>query len=395
MVTQCTACLIWFKVTREQLHAAHGLVRCSACNTVFNALATLRHDMPEGAVLGGTTSAVREDSASDSGTLPSPETEEADSAGGDVPVPNGERGVDREQEPAGAAAGDEVGEPENSGPLRMEPYLGMPPDEAAPESGPAFESGAASEPDAAEEPEVPIPVREEFNELDLYMASALGEEELREAEAGGYVETGSPDPDEEPSPAQAQPAPAAGDYPGPGSGEEFPPEGAEAGAPGSETPPPFAVERGKRRPRRLWGLVLGLAAMLLAVQIVYAQRDALGRIFGLPRSAPMLSQYAITGATLDAAQQPGALVLKGALLNRGRRAQPLPLIRVTLTNRYGDTVGARILSPGQYGVGQKPLLQAHQRVMFHVKLADPGSSAVGFSLVLCKHHGHSILCQDS
>jgi len=395
MVTQCTACLIWFKVTREQLHAAHGLVRCSACNTVFNALATLRHDMPEGAVLGGSTSAVREEIASDSGTLPSTGFEETDFAGEEEPGPNGGWRANREQEPAEDVAADELEEPGNSGPLRMEPYLGMPPDEARPEPEPPPEMEAESEHDTAEEPDEPVPVREEFNELDLYMASALGEEDLREVAAGGHGETGSPGPNEEPSPAQEQPAAAGGDYTEPGSGEEFALQGAEAEALGSETPPGFAVERGKRWQRRIWGSVLGLAVMLLAAQIVYAQRDALGRMFGLPRSVPMLSQYAITGATLDAAQQPGALVLKGSLLNDGRRAQPLPLIRVALTNRYGDTVGARILSPSQYGAGQKPLLQAHQRAMFHVKLADPGSSAVGFSLVLCKHHGHSILCQDS
>ncbi|HYW77829.1 MAG TPA: zinc-ribbon and DUF3426 domain-containing protein [Gammaproteobacteria bacterium] len=392
MVTQCTACLIWFKVTREQLHAAHGLVRCSACNTVFNALATLRHDMPEGAVLGGSTSAVREETASDSGMPSARESGASEIDGNEEPEP-GEQPEEQDRE--SGRSGDDWQEPGDGGLQRIEPYLGMPPDESALES--ERRSGLEVEPEQSlpEEFDSRVSTREEFNELDLYMASALDEEDLQEVVSGARDETESPEFDEGPPPAQEEPIDAGGDHLEPETREEFARQDLDGETHDNETPPGFALERGKRWQRRIWGLVLGLAALALAGQIVYAQRDALGRMFGLPRSEPMLNQYAITGATLDAARQPGALVLKGVLVNHGSRGQPMPLIRVTLTDRYGDTVGARILSPGQYGAGGKSLLQAHQRFMFHVKLADPGSSAVGFSLVLCKHHGHSILCQDS
>lgn len=48
MYTQCTICRTWFRVEREQLHVARGMVRCGECGTVFNSLATLRHALPDG-----------------------------------------------------------------------------------------------------------------------------------------------------------------------------------------------------------------------------------------------------------------------------------------------------------------------------------------------------------
>ncbi len=44
MYTQCPECHTVFRVKAEQLEIAHGKVRCSHCNTVFNALETLKQD---------------------------------------------------------------------------------------------------------------------------------------------------------------------------------------------------------------------------------------------------------------------------------------------------------------------------------------------------------------
>jgi len=261
------------------------------------------------------------------------------------------------------------------------------------EAEPPPESASDVEPDILRAADSQTSNQEGLEELDLYMASALGEESIEQPGSEAQDEaTGLESSDWPPPPIDDEWEAGVSDTEQEAD-EAFAQQSAVEEGGASESV--LALERGRPRQRRLWGLVVGLASLALAAQIVYAQRDSLGRMFGLPRSEPMLHQYAISGATLNAARQPGALVLKGALVNQGSRSQPFPLIRVTLTNRYGDTVGARILSPRQYGAGQKTLLQAHQHFMFHVKLADPGSSAVGFSLVLCKHRGHSILCQDS
>jgi len=253
-------CRTWFRVSREQLRAAHGLVRCSRCGTVFNALATLRDRVP-----------------------------------------------------AEAAATED------------EPH-------------------AEAEPD-------------------------------RETE----------------------------------DGDESPKGGAET-EPAGEVPP-ILREVPARPPRRWpWTLALVLAALVLAGELVNGARApllaspvtgpplaTLYRAFGAnPAPRVTLSRYAIAHASLDAlARENGALLLHGKLRNRAAHAQPFPLVSVTLTDRFGKAVGARIIAPAEYGAQAGKTLGAHGTFRFHVKLADPGVRAVGFSLTLCKRRNGRVLCQSS
>ncbi|MGA7965114.1 MAG: DUF3426 domain-containing protein [Gammaproteobacteria bacterium] len=284
MVTQCTACQVWFKVTREQLHAAHGLVRCSACGTVFNALATLRHGRP------------------DTDFSPDDVSPPADEAGDEVPA---------EPPPVGVAS--ETQEPR-----------------------PRFDDFRSEVFEVEGESGTPLSEPAEKSTVDAEIPSL-------------------PESLQNPSPHRL------------------------------------------RIQSRLWFTVLALALAALAGQIVYARRTSLAGLLGVTGGqAIALDRYTIADATLDGApREPGVLVLSGKLLNRADRTQPLPLLRVTLTDRYGDVIGARMLTPRLYGAGTNAALKAHRRFMFHVKLADPGSSAVGFSLVLCKHYDRSLWCQGS
>jgi len=50
MYTHCPECNTYFRITAEQLRAAQGKVRCSNCDTVFNALETLEESLPAGQV---------------------------------------------------------------------------------------------------------------------------------------------------------------------------------------------------------------------------------------------------------------------------------------------------------------------------------------------------------
>ena len=50
MYTHCPECSTYFRITAEQLRAAQGKVRCSNCDTVFNALETLEEALPAGQV---------------------------------------------------------------------------------------------------------------------------------------------------------------------------------------------------------------------------------------------------------------------------------------------------------------------------------------------------------
>ena len=46
MYTQCPECLTIFKIGADELAAAHGSVRCSHCNALFNALPSLSEQLP-------------------------------------------------------------------------------------------------------------------------------------------------------------------------------------------------------------------------------------------------------------------------------------------------------------------------------------------------------------
>ncbi len=314
MVTQCTACQVWFETTRDQLHAAHGLVRCSACGTVFNALATLRHDVP------------------DTGTDP------------DAVSPS-MLAVDEIEGQAIPSAAPEI-ETDTVGDIEDEAWESPPPQPGTGEEHPTND--------------VDREVQTEFGEPGIESPAAQGESviSLQTPEISSSV-------DEAISPLLE--------------------------LPGSPS------KRDRSAYRWIWIAGLVLALLVLVGQIVYAGRVPIAALFGVtPGQRIALDRYRITDATLDGApRQPGALVLSGTLLNRANRTQPLPLLRVTLTDRYGATVGARIFTPWQYGADANTALKAHRRLMFHVRLADPGSSAVGFSLVLCKHRNHAVWCRGS
>lgn len=313
MVTQCTACQVWFKVTRDQLHAAHGLVRCSACDTVFNALATLRHGRPE-AVAGSAGVPASAD-------IVMAETSAAASEAVSPPA--------ADTKITGAAASESS---------KLQPN----PDEELPASDvpPGYRSGFDSFKTATDEAE-----EQSFAPLTVPDAEVSADEDV-------------------PLSLQSRAS---------------------------------SSHHGRFTYRWPWIVALALALLALIGQLVYAQRVSIAGLLGIATGRSIaLDRYTITGASLDGApRQPGVLVLSGKLLNRADHAQPLPLLRVTLTDRYGEPVGARTLTPGQYGARANGALNAHRRLMFHVKFADPGPSAVGFVLVLCKHRDRSLWCQGS
>jgi predicted Zn finger-like uncharacterized protein len=165
-----------------------------------------------------------------------------------------------------------------------------------------------------------------------------------------------------------------------------------------------AIVRG--RPRRPWWrtalYAAGSLALLLAlgVQAVHYWRESLAQdpMFGPPvREAyarlglPVeprwnLAAYDVKqwGATSDVA--PGTLRVRASIVNRAARAQPHPLLRVTLLDRFSAKVARREFLPAEYLPGRSApadLLPAGARVDADLVIADPGSEAVGFELDVC------------
>jgi len=75
-----------------------------------------------------------------------------------------------------------------------------------------------------------------------------------------------------------------------------------------------------------------------------------------------------------------------AFSNRSARAQPAPLLRLTLLDRYGKRVAASNLSPEQYwpgGVPPRAFLARDERVDSEVAVRDPSAMSASFELDVC------------
>ena len=146
-------------------------------------------------------------------------------------------------------------------------------------------------------------------------------------------------------------------------------------------------------------------------QVVHAERNqlilnpAIGPLLaqvyslvGLPLLAPTdLSSYELRqwGAASDATQA-GRLLLRASIANRANYAQPYPLLRLALQDRFGTTVGVRDIEPVDYlpGTGAGNLLEPGQRADAEVRIVDPGKDAVGFEMDVCLSMSDGVHCAN-
>lgn len=171
--------------------------------------------------------------------------------------------------------------------------------------------------------------------------------------------------------------------------------------------PPKDHDLPQIRPRHrfLWSLG-GLALLvLLALQLLNANRVALSgnpvigsslsaayRDLGHPLTPPLapgLWQVNAINVTSDP-DTPGALSITGTLANNAAFAQPWPLLRIELTDRYGDLLRARDFNPGEYLPADQAnaWLGAGIATHFRLDVVDPGPEAVGFVVEPCfENHG--------
>jgi hypothetical protein len=91
------------------------------------------------------------------------------------------------------------------------------------------------------------------------------------------------------------------------------------------------------------------------------------------------------GASVDA-ENAGQIMVRASVKNGGHQAQPLPLLRVTLQDRFGNRIAARDVPPGNYlprAISPASFLSAGQRIDAEMAFVDPGSNAVGFEIDAC------------
>ncbi len=357
MFTVCPKCALTLVVTATDLRIAQGYVRCGRCLNVFNALARLSEERPAAP------------------PEPSPETEAAGSgeqtasaAPAQAPSPSPEPPQEPPQEPASTI--DDTGEIE----IEIDPSILV----TSVRPPAAFRSAAVPQPEA-HEPSAAAPIPRASAPA---TASALAPEAI----AVAVTPTQTPPATSAPPPETAEPASPA----------EVP-DTLQTNTP--QERPDSVFELTARRPAAglAWKLGAGALMIALALQIVNHYRDALAANPALSavysalgvKLAPRWNIHAYDvrqlGASVAGAVA-GEIVVRASVKNSASRAQPLPLLRVTLQDRFGNRIAARDVPPNDYlpsSVAPKSLLAAGSRVDATMVFVDPGPQAVGFEIDAC------------
>jgi predicted Zn finger-like uncharacterized protein len=402
--TQCSKCETVFRLSAEVLRAAGGQVRCGKCGEVFNALAHLAEDASAFTV--GENSfelETRADSILQSPAPPTsrrsapPSAEEATPAGVEIARlqildwnENDAADAPGESTPGESALGE-------STPGESSLEFTLPPGEldrifVETKKGVRARMPQPPPQDPAEAEEIEV-----FNAADPSPAASIAAIAKLPAHA----------------PADAAATPAAAP-----SGFEVPEEVRREMLSGIETSAdeePLAELQPKRRVRRRtspfdapqeparvsipWLAAAIAAGVLLIVQVVHQNRDwlaahaplggslrALYSKMGAPVAPPAnLSAYQLRqwGVTGDPAGD-GTLRVRASILNTAPQLEPYPLLRVTLANRFGGSIGTRDFEPSEYlGKPTAKLLAPGERADATLDILDPGKSAEGFEIDVC------------
>lgn len=150
-----------------------------------------------------------------------------------------------------------------------------------------------------------------------------------------------------------------------------------------------------------WKWLIAPLALVLIVQIVHHYRADLARHPQI--GAPLMNVYGALhlsltpewelhsyeikqwGVLSDPAS-PGTLKVRASITNRADFAQPYPLLKLVLEDRWGDQVRAREFEPAEYldpGTAANRLLGPRQQTSAIVNIVDPGPDAEGFRFDVC------------
>jgi predicted Zn finger-like uncharacterized protein len=160
-----------------------------------------------------------------------------------------------------------------------------------------------------------------------------------------------------------------------------------------------------------WPAGVAVAALVLVIQVVDHYRDQLAASTRFNR--PLTALYAALGVHLvphwdlhayDVRQlgadvgPSGTITVRASIKNAAQQAQPLPLLRVTLQDRFGNRIASRDVEPRAYlprSIPAASFLSAGQRIDAQMGFVDPGASAVGFELDAClPAGGGAIACAN-
>ncbi len=393
MFTVCSKCDLRLTVTPADLRAAQGYVRCGRCHNVFNALAALSEETVDSTGAHRTNTATAAPAAATSAPSPEP-TPAAGSGAPEQPAPPGSVGM---PEPASAPADADL-EFNASATDVSSIFVAAP---QTPGTG-TFESiilrGSQPDDNTDEVRVLHLP-SEELAALAAVAEAAMREDELELADPSPAAEPyalDEPAPQGLNGPSQEAPVETSPEAAGPAAQPETAADAAtHAAADPFTTPAPQQVSG---LPSWLLPVACVVLTLALVAQMVNHWRDnlaagpprrpitALYTTLGIPLSPQWdVSDYEVRQLGAQAAQSGEDLEVHASIRNKSRRAQPLPLLRVTLEDQFGNRVAARDLTPAEYlGKGVAGgMLAPYAQVEAVAAFVDPGRNAVGFELDAC------------
>jgi predicted Zn finger-like uncharacterized protein len=408
MYTSCPECGTVYRISTNELRAAEGLVRCGHCLATFSAIETLADEPPPAVTLRQLD-------------LP-PEPVPAESTAAPEPLPGFPSEPARPGSPPELrAAATWVPLPVDEDTLefdipeeRWSKFFDRnapgqaPPDEAVtlgidgdgqdPGGEVRTEAGGLNLDDDADWQALLAEVRNDDSVLDpVYVISEASPEA-----APGNQEPPEPAWDDAILGRAVAPAPLPPDFAAdlPGVSVAGPaPQPVGDGRPFVwESPSPPAKDSSHHR-----GYAAGsvLAALLLVIQVIHQQRDELAtnpsltaplertyRALGLPlwpawdlRAYELRNSEAVADRT-----SPGALDILARIAVVGNEHVGLPLVRVTLRDRFSRPLGSRVFEPAEYlGRNSQPRepVRPGTLIPVEISLRDLGADAQGFDVDVC------------
>jgi len=156
--------------------------------------------------------------------------------------------------------------------------------------------------------------------------------------------------------------------------------------------------------RRTVIATIAALALLLAVQIVHQSREMLATIPAFHKVAspayrtigmPLSPAWDVTGwrieATFDELQGNSdtgeeQLNISSRIGNKSEKALPYPLVSVSLTDRFEETVGSRVLEPGDYladDLDPRDMVQPGDTFNAAISIQSPAKEVAGYRLKVC------------
>ena len=164
--------------------------------------------------------------------------------------------------------------------------------------------------------------------------------------------------------------------------------------------------------KRNYGIAAGIAALalLLVGQYIHQARDSLATIPAFNSvvgpmyraiGKPLSPDWDITGWRFEVTkgstdEEDGTLTVFSRIGNTSDSPLPYPLIGISLTDRFEETIGSRVLDPGDYlanDLDPRKLVQPGNTFNAVITIDSPSEEATGFKLNVCyRETGGNLRC---